>query len=475
MPKADLNSWVNALRNKNMPVVGAVIAELNNITGSDESNANQLAEVILRDPNLTSHVLRVSNSVNYNYSSQKINTISRAIVLIGLKGIRAISISLLILDRLLEGQPKQRVLELIAQGFHAATQAQALLDSSELQDAEEVFIAGLLFNLGEMAFMMSEDTSAHPGLLSENPLERKQAMDAVLGGSFKQLTGELAKHWQLGDVVLEALNPGKDPSQKARAVVLGERLSRASLYGWESPQFKKVLTEVSELKGLTMEEALGFVKSAADKASLVAVNYGAAQVCPMIPSSVEQGYFSKLQDRSKILKADPQVQLNILRELNSATTDKVDVNTIFQMVLEGMHRGVGLERVTIGFISGHKVQGKYALGEGVEHWRKQFYFDVGPFTDNIFTHVIENGGSAWVTREWIEAHPELYPDDVVRVLGRQPSLIYVLRVGKRNAAIFYADRASRGGVIDQEQFDSFKHFADQAQFNLNQLSRSRAS
>jgi len=85
MSQQKLQKWVQELRHKDMPVVGTVIAELNQITGSDASNASELAEVILRDPNLTSHVLRVANSVQYNYSRQKINTISRAIVLIGLK------------------------------------------------------------------------------------------------------------------------------------------------------------------------------------------------------------------------------------------------------------------------------------------------------------------------------------------------------------------------------------------------------
>lgn len=475
MAKAQIKEWVTVLRNKNMPALGAVIAELNRVTGCTESDASQLAEVILRDPNLTSHVLRVANSVHYNYSSQQINTISRAIVLIGLKGIRAICISLLILDRLLDGQPKERVLELIAKGFHTATQAQALLESDDKDASEELFIAGLLFNLGEMSFLMSEDISENPDLLSDHPIERKKAMDAVLGGSFKELTAELAKNWNLSEVLIEALDPPKNPSRAASAVIVSERMSRAASFGWESPQFKKVLSEVADYSDTTMDAALQTVKSCADKASLIAVQYGAEEVCPMIPSSVEKGYFTRKAEHSKILKPDAQVQLSILRELNNASNENVDVNTIFQMVLEGMHRGVGLERVTIGFIQGHKVQAKYVLGEGVEHWRDSFVFDIGPYTDNIFTYAIENAGTAWLTKEVINANPDLYPDDLVHVVGRQPSLIYVLHIGTRNAAIFYADRASYGGQIDQEQFDSFKHFADQAQFNLNLLSKTKAS
>ena len=471
MPKANLQRWVGDLRKKNMPVIGSVISELNAISDSDESTAAHLAEVILRDPNLTSHVLRVANSVKYNYSNQQINTISRAIIQIGLKGIRAICISLLILDRLLSDQPKERVIALVAQGFHAATQAENLLSAENSADAEEVFIAALLFNLGEMSFWLSEDMDGdNADLLSDNPQKRNAAMNRIIGGSFKALTRELAKHWKLGDTVQEALYPAKTISAKAKAVIIGERLSRAALFGWESPQVAKVLDEVAEYRNVDLKEALDQVKQSADRASAVAISYGAAQACPMIPSSVKANYFEQRKTADKILKPDAQIQLSILRELTSCTQEKTDVNTIFQMVLEGMHRGIAFERVGLAFIQGHKVQVKYALGEGTEHWRSSFNFDVGPYSENIFTHALENDGALWIDQTFRETQSELYSQEIVRVLGKHPAVIFVVKVSDRNAALFYADRSNFGGVIDQEQFDSFQHFATQAQFSLNALS-----
>jgi Predicted signal transduction protein len=127
MATKGLKAWTERLRKQDLPVLGDVIAELNKITGSDDADVNQLAEVILRDPQLTSHVLRISNSVQYNYGKTQINTVSRAIVLIGLKGVRAICISLLVMDSLLGEHPKEQLLKLIARGFHAATQARLLV------------------------------------------------------------------------------------------------------------------------------------------------------------------------------------------------------------------------------------------------------------------------------------------------------------------------------------------------------------
>ncbi|WP_370978653.1 HDOD domain-containing protein [Agaribacterium sp. ZY112] len=476
MSSQKLKNWVKRLKTKNMPVLGSVIAELNKITESDESGAAQLAEVILRDPNLTSHVLRVANSVQFNYSQQQINTISRAIVLIGLKGVRAICISLLVLDRMLKGKSKEHVLKLVAQGFHAAVQAQSLVQSKTATgkhaEDEPVFIAALLFNLGEMAFWLSEELCEEKqALLSSDPKVRKQAQNDLLGGSFKGLTQELAEQWKLGDTLVAALK-GDVSSDGVKAVITGERISRAALYGWDSPQFKKVLTEVAEFQGVSIDEALRSVKRSADKASEVALSYGAPDACPMIPSSVDSAYFVERSPSSQIMQPDPKLQLSVLRELNTSASGPADVNMIFQTLLEGLHRGVGLERVAVAFIKAGKANAKYALGQGTETWRERFRFDANPYSDTVFSYALEQGDSCWLDSEFVQEHEELYAQDLRDVLGRLPCLLYTIYIANKPKAIVYADRAFFGGRIDAEQFESFRHFCSQAKLCLNTLSNS---
>ncbi len=476
MPDTGLKHWVTKLKNKNLPVLGNVMGELNKITGSEDSNVNQLAEVILKDPNLTSRVLKVANSVQYNYANTQINTVSRAIVHIGLKGVRAICISSIVMDSLVKNKPKERVLALVAQGFHAATQARNLLKSAdgEADIGEEVFIGGLLFNLGEMAFWMTEDVDENnQELFSDSAKVRRAAMEKILGTSFKAITHQLAKEWKLGETLESALYPRENASLKVKAVVTGERLSRASLYGWESPQLKKVLKEVADYTGMPLEEALRKVKQAGDQAAQVALSYGVPEACPLIPNSMEDYVLERPKPIDKIMKGDAGLQLNILRELSNANQEGLNVNTIFQMVLEGMHRGIGLERVCIAFINGHKLSAKYVLGEGTEHWRTSFLLDVGPFSDNIFTQAMEGGGGHWFTQDIQQKKPELYPTDLVTILGKVPSFVHVLEVDGRRAALFYADRFNFGGNLSESQFESFTHFCQQAQLSLNLLSKSK--
>lgn len=474
MSTLGLNRWLNKLTRQNMPVVGKVIAELNSLTGSDEADVNQLAEVILRDPNLTSHILRVANSVHYNHSNYPINTVSRAVVLIGFKGMRAVCISLLLIDSLLKNGAKDRLLQLMAQGIHAASQARDLVKFHNEDAAEEVFIAALLFHLGEMAFLANEKiTDLNADLLDSNANVRKDAMERLLGTSFKAITRGLAKHWKLGETLEQSLYPGREPSEKVRAVVIGERMSRAALKGWDSSAAKKVMDEVAEYANLDSEQTLKLVQESAERAAEVALHYGAAEACPLIPGKNLKYKSAKDErvDAQKILRGDAQLQLNILRELTTAAAEKADVSTIFQMVLEGMHRGIGIERVAVAFIQRHFAKAKYVLGEGTDTWRTAFDFDVGPYSENIFTHAIATNGTLWIDQAFLIENEHLFTSDIVRHLGKYQSFIFVLKVGDRTPALFYADRGNYGGKLSSEQFESFRHFATQAQMNLNLLSQ----
>jgi HD-like signal output (HDOD) protein len=465
--------WVRRLTRNSMPVAGRVIAELNKLSDNDDADLNHLAELILRDPNLTSHVLRIANSVQYNVSNGRINTVSRAIVMIGLKGMRAVCISLMLIDSLLKNGSKDRMYEIIAQGFHAATQARALMVTQDADAAEEVFIAALLFNLGEMAYWASNDPSQkNEALLKAVSVEeRALAANDVLGTSFPKITRGLAKQWKLGRTLEEALVPGKELSAKAKAVILGEEISRAALKGWDSPTMQRLIQETARYTSTEPDECLANCQQQAELALEVARHFGASDVCHMIPSRYQT--FNRPEpvvNVSRIMKSDPQLQLNILRELTSTAVQKHNVNTIFQMVIEGIHRGIGMERVSVGFIKDYRVTARYSLGYGTDNWRQEFDFDAGPYSDNMFAEAVEKGGLLWVNSSFFQSHKSVRQKDTAKVLGGADCLIYVLEVNGKKPGLIYADRGGFGGLITQNHADSFLHFASQAQYNLQTIS-----
>jgi len=122
-----LEAWVEKLAKQDLPVLANVLKELNQLTAGDDTSANQLADAIMKDAALTSQVLRIANSVHYNpVSDSQFNTISRAVVQVGFKGIRAICISVMVIDSLLGKDPNPEVMLGMARSFHAGVQARRM-------------------------------------------------------------------------------------------------------------------------------------------------------------------------------------------------------------------------------------------------------------------------------------------------------------------------------------------------------------
>lgn len=149
---ASLGEWVTRLAEEEMPIFARTANEVGRIMGSEEYSALELARVILQDPSMTAKVLKLSNSVFYNPGAAPISTISRAVLVLGFNAVEAICLSIAVIESLLKGKARARIMGEIARSIHAATQARALAKQRHDPSAEEIFIVALLCHLGEMAF-----------------------------------------------------------------------------------------------------------------------------------------------------------------------------------------------------------------------------------------------------------------------------------------------------------------------------------
>ena len=122
-----------------------------------------------REPNLTATLLKLGNSSYYNPSNQKVNTITRAIILLGAETIRELTLACSFIESILSSSNKARANEEIAQAIHAAVQARELAIAAHDVSPEEVFIAALLHNLGSIAFWCSDSRQSEQSIPDRKP------------------------------------------------------------------------------------------------------------------------------------------------------------------------------------------------------------------------------------------------------------------------------------------------------------------
>ena len=82
-------------------------------------------------------------------------------------------------------------------------------------------------------------------------------------------------------------------------------------------------------------------------------------------------------------------------------SENVDANTLFQTVVEGIHRGVGFERVALLLIDTKKkiLQAKYALCEDPAGWREAMQFSMKGEQDNLLAYCLHSRQIVWMRRD----------------------------------------------------------------------------
>jgi hypothetical protein len=400
-----------------------------------------------------------------------VTTISRAVVKLGFQGIKAISLSVMLIDSLLKKGTKQRMLEWLARAFHAAVQAERLIAARNKSIKEDVFVAALLLHVGDMAFWSCRGTQiGELEQLLANQHGNEDYERRVLGTSMREITQQLARLWQLGDTLGEALQDGECDSIGAQAVRLGEEISFAAEQGWQSEALETVLDKVAEFSGLGREDAREMLLKGAEDAASVALSYGANKVCNYIPSTADAEV--KVVRTSR---GDPQLQLSILRELATMIQEHVDANTLFQTVVEGIQRGVGFERVALCLIDPKKkiLQAKYALSDEGAEWRDALSFSMKSEQDNLLAYCLHSRQLLWLRRDKPGQLKHLVDARTASTIAVDNCVMAALYAGSRQVGVVLADRGIGGDAIEQDQYESFCHFVQQASMGLAMLADSK--
>ena len=203
------------------------------------------------------------------------------------------------------------------------------------------------------------------------------------------------------------------------------------------------------------------LKVNASEATRVAVSLGIPQVTAMMPGA-ERGAGDAA---AKAPDMDPELQLEILRELSHCLAEKPDINEVCQLVIEGIHRAVGMQRVALLMSdrTGNELVPRKLGGRGTEEWRDHF--------------VIQKDGTGPLSSLLPNAHCSIHepkstsegvPYD--RWLGKIPALIGPIKANGRLIGLFYADNAAGAYLPSKDQLTAFGHFIQNAQLCLTLLS-----
>lgn len=218
-PDSRLAECVNAvLGDAEFPTLSRHIQDIMEALREEEAPAQRLALVVLRDYSLTLKVLRLANSPQYNRSRAPVESVSHAIVILGVRTVRAVASTLLLFDHYEKRSLALKQLVLLS--MLTAHHASAVVEVLALEDAEEVQLCAMYRNLGEI-LIACHYPAEYQEMLADEARGRSlsNACFRVMRFYFEELAQAVGQQWQLPPVIFDGLARTERPANPQQAAV----------------------------------------------------------------------------------------------------------------------------------------------------------------------------------------------------------------------------------------------------------------
>ncbi|NMC44298.1 MAG: HDOD domain-containing protein [candidate division Zixibacteria bacterium] len=224
---------------KELTSLPQVLAEVVRITNNDDCGAAEVAEVIMKDPALSARILRISNSAYYG-AAREIGTVSQAVVTMGLRAVKALSLSVGLYRLFDTGEGTVNRLRFWRHSLEVAIASREIAIACSYRPAEEAFVCGLLHDIGILVLEANfEDRFKRLWKQVEAGESLTTLEQAHWGTDHARVAKFLLDQWRVPKYIGEAVAVHHDPfgqdqslpqNRLGRIVSLANRISKFRIY-----------------------------------------------------------------------------------------------------------------------------------------------------------------------------------------------------------------------------------------------------
>lgn len=264
-PLRDLGAWVSYFRQAEIPVLGNTSDALEAMRANeDDVDANLIGEMVADDPLMTLKVLAYAAAHRPPRLVTDIETVTAAVVLMGISPFfGAFGLQPILEDRLAD-QPEalQGLNEVMRRAHRAARFALAFAVHRQDHDAAVIYEAALLHDFAEMLLWCHAPTLAlqlRAAQKADPTLRSRAAQIKLLNVDLADLQQALMKSWTLPDLLIRITDDRHADHPSVKSVVLAIRLARHTANGWDNAAIPDDIAELSELLNLSLTATMKFV------------------------------------------------------------------------------------------------------------------------------------------------------------------------------------------------------------------------
>ena len=198
-----------------------VMLKINDLLRDDRAGIEDFAAVVIRDPGLTARLLRLVNSPYYGMP-QRIDTVSRAVMLIGMRELQKLVCSICAIETFSRlSSAVTNMNSFWRHGVYTGLMGQAIAKRLRVLHPERLFVAGLLHDIGTLLINRRYPEIAEETIRASRGDEHllRALEQQELGFDHAQLGGLMLTNWRLPPTIADAIGYHHAPQDAERAPV----------------------------------------------------------------------------------------------------------------------------------------------------------------------------------------------------------------------------------------------------------------
>ncbi len=475
--KKTTEQWIDVIAQQELPAITSTARLLDSFSNDDVSSLPKLSKAILHDQALSSCLLKIANNISH-IGRNKVTTVSRATVVLGIQSVKNICLTSKLIEGLLKNHDLApaivaRVTQLMANSFYAGLLARMMVPDYNEDTQEQVYLAAMLYRIGETSFWCAGGEAADELIDHAADDDIDQQCLKVIGTQFSSLSMGLARAWNLGDLLEKSLDNPQSRTVEMQIIALADQLSRNIDQPPESiEEFDQVLEEISKIKKVSVRGLRNQIEYTRQSAIELLTSYGAEVLKDLIKPLPTISDFSRRSEADNPENLSPEkLQLNALMQLTQLTQTSQDFNDFLQLAMQSMVKSIGFERTVFMMLTSDKSQVKvrYSLNNLAEHDSSKESINIVD-NQNIIAYVIKSGKSV-VINDYKELQWRNYISKaIVPWLAGGTVCIAPIKIKNKVIGVVAGQFFNKSRLITDNEYQQFCFYVEHLNMCLSMIS-----
>lgn len=199
----DATDYANSI--SQLSPVPTVALRIKKLIDQDMRNVGVIANIVNTDPGLAAHILKIANSAIYRFP-RKIDNVKKAIQVIGTSAVYDFALIFGVSKAFLHQEHSLVDLDKFwEQSVTCAILSKYFATSFGCNDADRIFSAGLLHNIGELAVLqVNTEVAVQCTKFNELTKPKERQLD-TLKYTYADISVSLCKNWSLPDSLVNII------------------------------------------------------------------------------------------------------------------------------------------------------------------------------------------------------------------------------------------------------------------------------